>query len=148
MHLCRTDGLTQLAGNAALFSIRVATEGVFSAEAGRERALLKRVVDGGRFTEQITHGHRQTCRSRNCWAKKTVKLTRIIVCFSFLIMNVASYAGLTHFYIFTIFGNLINEFSSVFPHRHRNLQVRQKKMTVLVFVVAVISWGSPFAKHS
>lgn len=74
MHLCRTDGLTQLAGNAALFSIRVATEGVFSTEAGRKRALLKRVIDGGRFTEQITHGHRQTCRSSFISRKESKRL--------------------------------------------------------------------------
>lgn len=62
VHLCRADGLTQLTSNAALLSIRVATEGMFSTEAGWKRALLKWVVDGGRFTEQVTHGHCQTCR--------------------------------------------------------------------------------------
>lgn len=141
MHLCRTDGLTQLAGNAALFSIRVATEGVFSAEPGRERALLKWVVDGGRFTEQITHGHRQTCGSRNCWAKKTVKLTWIIVCFSFLIMNVASYAGLTHFYIFTIFGNPINEFSSLFFHTDTEIFTWDRKIDCFSFCCCCYFFG-------
>lgn len=62
VHLSRADGLTQLTGDAALLSIGVATEGVLSTEAGRQRSLLKRVVDSGRFTEQVTHGHPQTWR--------------------------------------------------------------------------------------
>lgn len=62
VHLCRADGLTQLTGNAAFLSIRVATEGVFSTKAGRQRAFLKWIVDSSRLTEQVTHGHRQTWR--------------------------------------------------------------------------------------
>lgn len=62
VHLCRANGLTQFTGNATLLSIRVAAEGMFSSEARWKGALLKWIVDGGRFTEQVTHGHCQTCR--------------------------------------------------------------------------------------
>lgn len=62
VHLSGADGLTQLTGDAALLSIGVAAEGVLSPEARGQGALLKRVVDGGWFTEQVTHSHRQTCR--------------------------------------------------------------------------------------
>lgn len=36
-------------------------QGVFPSEAWRQRALLKRVVDGGGFSEQVAHRHAQTC---------------------------------------------------------------------------------------
>lgn len=61
VYLSRADSLTKLTGNAALLSVRIAAEGVLPTKAGRQRTLLKWVVDGGRFTEQITHGHCQTC---------------------------------------------------------------------------------------
>lgn len=69
-HLSRTDGLTQLTGDTALLSTGVAAEGVLSTETCWQRALLKWVVDGSRFTEQITHGHSKTCRemlAKNRW---------------------------------------------------------------------------------
>ena len=37
-------------------------QGMFPSEAWRQRALLKRVVDGGRLSEQVAHRHAQTCR--------------------------------------------------------------------------------------
>ena len=61
VHLSRADSLTQFTGNAALLSVGVSAEGVLSTEAWRQRALLKWVVDGGRFAKQVTHGHCQTC---------------------------------------------------------------------------------------
>lgn len=62
LYLSWTDGLAQLTCNASLLSIRVAAKGMFSTEAGRQRPFLKRVVDGGRLTKQVTHGHGQTWR--------------------------------------------------------------------------------------
>lgn len=35
-------------------------QGMFSSEAGRQWALLKRVVDGGGLSEQVAHCHTQT----------------------------------------------------------------------------------------
>jgi hypothetical protein len=43
--LRRTDGLAQLASNAALFASRVAAQSVLTTEAGRDGALLKWVED-------------------------------------------------------------------------------------------------------
>ena len=77
-HLSRADGLTQLAGDAVLLSIGVAAEGVLSTEAGGQRALLKRVVDGGRFTEQVTHGHPQTCRKVRVMTHLTIIVDVIV----------------------------------------------------------------------
>ena len=63
VYLCRADGLTQLAGNAAFFSARVTSQGVLATETRRQGTFLKRIVDGGRLTEQVAHGHSQTWRS-------------------------------------------------------------------------------------
>lgn len=67
MHVClfvylsRADGFTQLTSNAALLSIGVPAEGVLATKPWWQRTFLKRVVDGGRLTEQVAHGHCQTC---------------------------------------------------------------------------------------
>lgn len=50
------DGFTEFAGDAALFSAWVSSEGVFTTETGTERSLLERVVDGGRFLEDVSKG--------------------------------------------------------------------------------------------
>lgn len=45
-HLGGADGLAELAGDAPLFSARVAPQRVLPAEARAKRSLLERVVDG------------------------------------------------------------------------------------------------------
>ena len=43
--LSRADRFAQFAGDAALFAVRVATERVLATEPGRQRPLLKGIVD-------------------------------------------------------------------------------------------------------
>lgn len=50
------DGLTKFARDAALLSAWVSSEGVFTSESGAERSLLERVVNGGRFLEDVGKG--------------------------------------------------------------------------------------------
>lgn len=60
--LCWADGLAQLAGNASLLAGGIATEGMLTAKASTEGALLKRVVDGGRLSEQVSQNNGSSCR--------------------------------------------------------------------------------------
>src|SRR3989344_7265653 len=55
----RTDGLTQLAGDAALLAVRVSTQRVQAAETRRLRGLLLRVTDGNLSDEQVFSGYRE-----------------------------------------------------------------------------------------
>lgn len=50
-----TDGLTQLACNASLFSAGVTSQRMLTSEPRRNRTLLERVVDGVRVTEVHLH---------------------------------------------------------------------------------------------
>lgn len=50
------DGLAQLAGDAALLAAGIASEGVLATEAGAQRSLLERVVDGGRLLKDVRQG--------------------------------------------------------------------------------------------
>ena len=59
-YLCRADGLTQLAGDAALLPIRVPPQCVLATEPGAQGTLLKRVVDGGRLPEEGTQSGGQS----------------------------------------------------------------------------------------
>jgi len=45
IYLCRADGLTELAGDAALLTIGVAAQGMLTTETGTDMALLERVVN-------------------------------------------------------------------------------------------------------
>src|SRR5215213_12291 len=54
--LCRTDGLAELAGDAALFPIGVAPQRVLAAKPRRDRVLLERIVDRRLCREKIPHG--------------------------------------------------------------------------------------------
>ena len=54
----------------------VPAEGVLPSEAWGERALLKRVVDGGRLPEQVAHRHPQT------WPVEGVKTQQNTSCCS------------------------------------------------------------------
>lgn len=65
VYLGRTNGLTEFTGNAPLLSRGVPAQHMFPTETGRQRALLEGVVDCGRFTEKIAHGHSQTCIKTN-----------------------------------------------------------------------------------
>lgn len=59
-HLGGADGLTKLAGDAALLPGWVTAQCMLPAEAWAQRALLKRVVDGGWLPEQVAQSHAQT----------------------------------------------------------------------------------------
>lgn len=50
--LSRTDGLTELAGNAPLLPIGVSPKGMLSPKARTKRTLLKRVHQSNRLTEE------------------------------------------------------------------------------------------------
>src|SRR6185369_3014634 len=54
--LRRADGLAQLAGDAALFAVRIAAQRVLAAKARRQRPLLEGIVDGGLRLEEVFHG--------------------------------------------------------------------------------------------
>jgi len=56
--LGRADGLTQLAGDAALLPCRVAAQRVLSSEPGAEGSLLKGVLDGDRIPEHVAKNNR------------------------------------------------------------------------------------------
>src|SRR6185437_16465885 len=43
----------QFAGDAAFLAVRVAPQRVFATEAGRQRALLERIVEGGLWRKEI-----------------------------------------------------------------------------------------------
>ena len=51
--LSRANGLTELAGDAALLTRGIATKGVLATEARAERSLLKRIVDGVLWLEDL-----------------------------------------------------------------------------------------------
>lgn len=51
--LCRTDGLTELAGDATLLPRRVAAQCMLPTEAWTQWALLKGVVDGGGLPKEV-----------------------------------------------------------------------------------------------
>lgn len=76
VHLCRAYGLTQLIGNAALLSVRVALKCMFSIEAWGQRTLLERVVDGGRLPEHVTQGHPQSLVVRKLDVRKCQDKTK------------------------------------------------------------------------
>lgn len=65
VYLGWANGLTKFTCNASLLSRGVPAQSMFATETGRQRALLKWVVDCGRFTEKIAHGHSQTCINTN-----------------------------------------------------------------------------------
>ena len=48
-----TYGLAELAGNATLLARRIASQSVLASETRTQRALLERVVDGGRLGEEL-----------------------------------------------------------------------------------------------
>lgn len=60
-HLGGADGLAKLAGDTALLPGWVTAQRVLPAETWAQRALLKRVVDGGWLPEQVAQGHAQAC---------------------------------------------------------------------------------------
>lgn len=57
VYLGWANGLTKFTCNAPFLSRGVPAQRMFTAEAGRQRALLERIVDCGRFAEKIAHGH-------------------------------------------------------------------------------------------
>src|SRR5206468_11480984 len=57
--LRRADRLAQLAGDAALFAVRVAAQRVLTAEARRDRALLERIIQRRLRLEEIAHGEKE-----------------------------------------------------------------------------------------
>src|SRR5688572_24235021 len=54
--LRRADRRAQLAGDAALFAVRIAAQRVLATKARRDRVLLERIVDGGLAREEVAHG--------------------------------------------------------------------------------------------
>src|SRR3990167_1594956 len=60
--LSRTNGFAQLAGDAALFARRIATQGVLAAEAGRLRVALVRVDHGLLRRDHVLHGQAESAR--------------------------------------------------------------------------------------
>src|SRR5581483_5961259 len=53
--LRRTNRLAQLAGDAALFAVRVAAQRMLPAEARRDRVLFERIIDGCLRPKEIAH---------------------------------------------------------------------------------------------
>src|SRR5690606_7778053 len=60
--LRRAYGFAKLAGDAALFPIRITTQGVFATEARTHLTLFKGVVDGRLGREEILHGQPEGLR--------------------------------------------------------------------------------------
>ncbi len=56
----RADGLTELAGNAALFTRGITTKGVLTTETRRDGALLEGVVEGNLGEEDLLHKKHHT----------------------------------------------------------------------------------------
>jgi hypothetical protein len=84
--LCRADGFTQLAGNASLFTGRVAAQGVLATETRADGTLLERVVDGVTFepinnwadvqvSNELTHGGLKNC-SRTMYMPRIISVSR------------------------------------------------------------------------
>src|SRR5262249_46004225 len=57
--LRRANRFAQLAGDAALFAVRIAAQRMFAAEARRNRILLERVVDCRFRLEEVAHRQQQ-----------------------------------------------------------------------------------------
>src|SRR5262245_2597025 len=57
--LRRTNRLAQLAGDAALLAIRIATQRVLAAEARGDRPLLERIIERRLGLEEIAHGEEE-----------------------------------------------------------------------------------------
>src|SRR5262249_52467785 len=58
--LGRADRLAQLAGDTAFLPVGIAAQRMLAAEAGRDRVLLERIVDGGLGLEEIAHGQAES----------------------------------------------------------------------------------------
>src|SRR4029078_10835569 len=57
--LRRTDGLTELAGDAAFLAVGVAAQRVLAAKTRRNRPLLEGIVECRLRLEEITHGEHE-----------------------------------------------------------------------------------------
>ena len=60
--LRRTDRLAQLAGDAALFAVRIAAQRVLAAKARRQRTLLERIIERRLRLEEIAHRQHEGLR--------------------------------------------------------------------------------------
>src|SRR5206468_57938 len=58
----RADRLAQLAGDAALLAVGIATQRVLAAEARAQRPLLIGIIDGDRALKHVAQGQ---CQTRN-----------------------------------------------------------------------------------
>src|SRR5246127_2533042 len=57
--LRRANRLAQLAGDAALFAVRIAPKRMFATKAGRNRVLLERIIDRRFRLEEVAHRQQQ-----------------------------------------------------------------------------------------